>query len=799
MILAFLTPSFHARLRPVFFAGWRCEGMAASRPWRVVKWGWFLASAVVSGYGAAVPAEPKLFRSPLRIEPARAQIATMPEVAAEWWLSASVVARLDEVLAEGKFPAAIGPVLRERLTRIPATGDGVIVPDAALLDLFSPMERLRWWAVLAEHPAGSSYRWPVAVQIPELAAMARESGFEEGVRRIRKWGTTEGSKVYFADLFALNNAFQDEEVRRRFFQRLLGTETNLVKLVADATDPAVVSARAAYWQSNGRSRALEPILMAVGRIEGHDRIDLAHLLPRLARAVLYTYPPDFAEAAEPAVENAIAAAGFFDPAFDPRPLLATGFSAWLRDRYDEVTDSVRHYGDIVVFEDPAENPWPFALVYLADGMLFGRGPTQLSPWELLPEAGIARLNPRLGGSRVKIFRAKGAVCLPAFPDWTPHPWTRSAELTDLRQGPWGQLKAYDVLLAPSSELLEQIVVPEKAPVWKFARTTPAEIDQVLREVDLPSGVRGELQALFADVVQDADGSLTVHPSQALVLSTPAAFRERLFSRLVYGETAFAYAQEVLIPAQLDAARWFPEELLPAHTREVLLSLVYRKGNGLALSDFGALYHALPDTKERTAALRALYRTPALIVLLERPKPEDAGALADYWRLDPQKSLSRLLQSFAASEDFRYLDIIQLLPPLARELMNVYTAAWGDVPAPSCYWSALNFDAERPDSRLLVTAMAGTQTEKIAEEKLRDGYEPAAAAERLGDIIVYRRKSDGFPVHMCAFVAADVVYTKNGLGLSSPWCLLRLEDMDALYLREGVVERFVYRARPAPRG
>ncbi len=718
--------------------------------------------------------------------------------AVEWWLTAETAGNLESVLAAQRFSMRLETALRARLNRIKETGEGVIIPDAAVLDLFSEEERLRWWAVLAEHPANDSYRWPVCIRLADLEAMAKEPAFAEGVARIRRWGLSDGAQVRFADFYALNNSLEGAGVSEAFFRRLLGVDTRLAKLSVDSTEPGAISAWAAYWQSNGRSRALEPILMAVARVEGHDRIDLAHLLPRLARSLLYTYPPDFSAAAEPGIENAVIAAGFFDPELDTKAVMSAGFSSWLREHCDEVTGSSRQYGDIIVFEDIARTSWPFSAVYLADGILFGRRPTKWGPWELLPETEIAGLNPRLNGVRPKVFRAKGEGHRPAFPGWVPHPWARNPELTKLQRGPWGCLKSYDVLLAPSSELIEGMVVPDKTPVWRFAGTDLQAIFRVLREIEMPDAVRRDLEALFKGAAPDSRGTIVVRPTLALVLATPAAFRERLFSCLVHGETAGDYAQEVLIPAQQDASLWFSKELVPARARELLLKLTYRKGDGLALSDFGALFDALTDADERIAALRALYRTPALIVLLEKPLTEQIEGIADYWRLDPQKSLSRLLESFAQNEDFRYLDVVHLLPPLARELMNVYTAAWADIPTPSCYWSALNFGAERPDSRLLVTVHSMTKTEKVADEKLQQGYELAASAERLGDIIVYRRRTDGFPLHMCAYVAADVVFTKNGLGVSSPWCLMRLEQMDALYLKAGEIERMVYRERVSTR-
>ena len=137
-----------------------------------------------------------------------------------------------------------------------------------------------------------------------------------------------------------------------------------------------------------------------------------------------------------------------------------------------------------------------------------------------------------------------------------------------------------------------------------------------------------------------------------------------------------------------------------------------------------------------------------------------------------------------------------LPPEgpSPELMNVYMHVLADSPVPSCYWTALNFAAEQPDSRLLTIPWAPGQEHKVVWERLQEEYVRVDAAEQLGDIIVYRRVSDEALLHLCSFVAADVVYTKNGLGFSSPWCLMRLADVDSLYLRTGEVDRLAFRAR-----
>lgn len=371
-------------------------------------------------------------------------------------------------------------------------------------------------------------------------------------------------------------------------------------------------------------------------------------------------------------------------------------------------------------------------------------------------------------------------------------------LEPLLVGPWGRLHAYPVQLAPSLELLAQLPAPAAEPVWTFAGFSPATLQRTLAQLDLEPALRDELQALFKAAAPDRLGRLTVRPSLSLVLATPPLARAALFPYLVPGAAATDYAQDVSLPIRTSTADWLDGLALAPPWRDVLRAITYPRGGGLALADFGALYHASADAPERHAALQAVFQTPVLIVLLERPLPAEVPALAAYWRNDLQKALRPLLHSFAANPEFAYLDIIHLLPPLARETMNVFMRATADAPTPSCYWTALNFAAERPDPRLLVNPRSPGDERAEVERHLRENYQPGSAPAHLGDLIVYRRLGDGEPLHLCAFVAADIVFTKNGFGSNNPWCLMRLADVDALYLQLGLSERLTYHRRDLPK-
>jgi hypothetical protein len=285
-----------------------------------------------------------------------------------------------------------------------------------------------------------------------------------------------------------------------------------------------------------------------------------------------------------------------------------------------------------------------------------------------------------------------------------------------------------------------------------------------------------------------------------VLRLPGNLRAEVYRHLVPDTRSDAYAQVIRIPSRVPADRWFSPDTLPEPTRSAVVGLTYPAGNSFAIADYGALLQILPpEADARVNALRAIFRQPSLVLLLEKPAPDEIPALATYWGGGQQADPSALLASFAANPTFRFLDLVHLLPPLAREYMNLYAFTDVGAPAASCYWTALNFDVKQPDPRLLTLPGHDGAEAALAWQRLQSEYDPIDAPGALGDVIAYLATGGRDRlVHLCSFVADDIVFTKNGLGLMAPWSLMRLPDVDAVYLGEPGVERRCFRRKTAAR-
>jgi hypothetical protein len=124
---------------------------------------------------------------------------------------------------------------------------------------------------------------------------------------------------------------------------------------------------------------------------------------------------------------------------------------------------------------------------------------------------------------------------------------------------------------------------------------------------------------------------------------------------------------------------------------------------------------------------------------------------------------------------RFIDVIHLLPPFARDHLYCYpklSVADLDKPAVvNCLWTSLNFFPPKPNDRFLDAA--------IALKALKEDYFVVETDFELGDIVAFLdEKGDIF--HAAVFIADDLVFSKNGILAMAPWSLMSLDDVKGYY-------------------
>ena len=204
-----------------------------------------------------------------------------------------------------------------------------------------------------------------------------------------------------------------------------------------------------------------------------------------------------------------------------------------------------------------------------------------------------------------------------------------------------------------------------------------------------------------------------------------------------------------------------------------------------------LIHYSKGEDEVMEIMKAMTRTRSLMIRLELDKSSNVPELLDYWTIGDslrQKDIEPIINSIIATDGVETLPISQLLPPLARKLIYTYPgielARQGVFP--DCHWTSLNFFSYEPKDYLLDAILA---TSAVLEncEKVEPPY-------RYGDILMFIDDKKGSAMHSCVYLADDIVFTKNGRNILSPWVVMRLENVEQLYMYRGDSHIQGYRRR-----
>jgi hypothetical protein len=63
--------------------------------------------------------------------------------------------------------------------------------------------------------------------------------------------------------------------------------------------------------------------------------------------------------------------------------------------------------------------------------------------------------------------------------------------------------------------------------------------------------------------------------------------------------------------------------------------------------------------------------------------------------------------------------------------------------------------------------------------VKQDFDKVEPPYRYGDVLMFINP-DGRAVHSATYLADDILFTKNGSNLLTPWLLMRLQDLSKLY-------------------
>jgi hypothetical protein len=359
-------------------------------------------------------------------------------------------------------------------------------------------------------------------------------------------------------------------------------------------------------------------------------------------------------------------------------------------------------------------------------------------------------------------------------------WTGKTNLI----GPWGRLVVIPIAIQPPSSFFVTNPPVGESRFWHFPGMRLPEVQTLLETAGVGKDAVG---MLLKTAKENADRSgVTLEPPEDFLLAMSAGLRAKIYLQL----SQFRENINIWDPFRYAGGtfeQWTMDSRLSPDTLSVFGRLIYLRNNVLCFSDLSLLFSRVQDPVEKVRLAQILTRTPALEVYLEIKENEDINPLVEYWGIGKQKEMIEpLLDAMNDRPEGGVIDVVNLLPRFARTRLNTFVFGNDLIEETAehthdCKWTALNFFNDVPDERF---------SSKAAGELCVQMSDPIDRPSELGDLLFFIGKT-GEVMHVCVFLAGDIVFTKNGSSPQVPFVLSRLKDVVAYYKPLGM-EHIVYR-------
>jgi hypothetical protein len=345
-------------------------------------------------------------------------------------------------------------------------------------------------------------------------------------------------------------------------------------------------------------------------------------------------------------------------------------------------------------------------------------------------------------------------------------------------GPWGELHGDYIFLEAPKSLLENFPLPSTQPRWTFPLSFLPSIPVLLKEAGLADSL---IAALTADdrLVKEL-GLVHIKLTVAELESLTPQSRSSIYSELRKHPQNEYHADPVLIIGTT-VQEWYQHSKLRSELIKKIEQLSYMRGEAIAFSDIPALLSYAQSDSEARQIFKACTRTRSLMLRLSLNDKTNIEELLSYWSFGigiRRKDIEPIIQSIIDSETLHDLPLTHILPALPRKLIYTYPGLdmAKDGLLPDCHWTSLNFYNFEPHQYLLDSRLA---TSQVLEQ-----FDAINASYKYGDILFFLDNATGDAFHSCVYLADDIVYTKNGRNILSPWVLMKVEDVKKIYIHNG---------------
>ena len=336
-------------------------------------------------------------------------------------------------------------------------------------------------------------------------------------------------------------------------------------------------------------------------------------------------------------------------------------------------------------------------------------------------------------------------------------------------------------LEEPNELLPDTSRPLAAPRWFFEKYSRQQLTGLMNSCGLSQEQRDAL--IDPSRWEQTSNGISLTPPPQVVLELSSAARERIYSVLAQSDANSVQRYPFRFhPDSFEA--WLPETGLDPDQAALIRKLIYKQGDVLCFCD-GAIVQRLFSDVAFRRLVKALHGEQTFLMRLAIKADSDINAIVRYWGKGGRaEALRPLFESMAKVRGGASINVSYILPTFAR--LRLYTFAHdANGPNENCFWTAMNFFNDKPDPQFVEF--------KNVQRALDADYRRIRETPSYGDLILLTDVA-GKALHMCVYLADDVVFTKNGKDYMQPWVLMKIPDMLTYYNAPTPAQMTVYRSK-----
>ncbi len=336
-------------------------------------------------------------------------------------------------------------------------------------------------------------------------------------------------------------------------------------------------------------------------------------------------------------------------------------------------------------------------------------------------------------------------------------------------GAWGTLLMRDIQIERPVEYLTDEVANPKPQVWTFTKMKAAAVKDFFQQHGVTAA-----QVEEAGTFTENETGTVLLPADKFIQALSSEQRQKFYPALagfgvnLYLDYPYIFPGDDLQGIYTDG-RLHPDDVA------LLKRLVYPNGTAQQLADYQFLLGKIPTVERRVALTRALSRQSAVLARLAVQPDTDIDKIASYWSNVPNvrfTDIRPLMESIKQLPEGGSISLLYMLPKFARDRLYTFPLpAEAGEPVMDCHWTTFNFCNETPDNRF--------NDPNYAVQFIRKNYYQIAAPSLYGDIVLLMNDKQEVK-HSAVYIAADIVFTKNGNNFRQPWMLMRIPDLLATY-------------------